>query len=270
MADGYLPNPGDHFETLTCASAQGSFCCINGCYLLGHDLRFEILTGNTNLTLLTIAAPDPERPPLDHFADFGALEPFVFLCWPTEFEGFALQSSITLSPPNWTHLGTNHWNPALAWRPQEYFQLKKPSSQPENRIGPPNTPNTRNFGLAGLELELLSAHAGLVHEPAACDGEDGDAELVFRVGGCAGGGRHCAGLGAEGKLAFLEAIEGLGGLEEDDFGIHLASELKTDRDLRQGRFADEVALLKHLPLAMRAANPQPALPHAGKHGEASR
>jgi len=123
----YLPNPGDVFRVLTYASAQGGFFCFHGFYLLGHDLRLEIQSGSTNLNLVAVGAPDPKSPPLYHLAErLSGGDAVLFMCWPNEFPGFMLQSSTNLSLNAWTDFSTNHWSPTYAWRPEEYFRLKKP------------------------------------------------------------------------------------------------------------------------------------------------
>jgi hypothetical protein len=122
-ADGYLPEVGDSFQVITCASRTNDFRCFSGFLLLGHDRRLETVYTPTNLTLRTVAAPDPTGPSLSIIKEETAL-----VCWPAEFLGYVLQSSTNLALTNWANVPVTETNrvfvqPTLS---EEYFRMIKP------------------------------------------------------------------------------------------------------------------------------------------------
>ena len=121
--EGYVPAPGTSFPVLGFASCQGGFCCFDNFLLLGQGRQLTSVYSVTNLTLVTIAAPEPATVPLRVTVDGGAL-----VCWPVEFPGYELYWSTNLTPPDWTLLpGATHRlleAPPLAR--EKFFRLHQP------------------------------------------------------------------------------------------------------------------------------------------------
>jgi hypothetical protein len=120
---GYVPSPGTDFPVMAFASREGEFCCYDNLFLLGQGLRLEPVYGATDLTLSTVAAPEPTTIPLRVTVDSDAL-----VCWPVEFAGHDLHWSTNLSQTNWTLLPgvTNRWLESPPLAPQKFFRLHQP------------------------------------------------------------------------------------------------------------------------------------------------
>lgn len=124
--NGFVPGDGDLFTPMTYGSVAGQFQCSNGFFLLGKNRRLAATYGPTQLTLKSIAAPDPTAPTLTVFtADKAAL-----VCWPIEFSGFRLESSDDVASPHWSPVALNGSSAFLANTdtdgPQQFFRLVKP------------------------------------------------------------------------------------------------------------------------------------------------
>jgi hypothetical protein len=122
-AEGYVPELGTSFAVLTFASHAGEFCCFDKFLLLGQGRRLMPAYGATNLTLATIAAPEPTSVPLRVTVDGGAL-----VCWPSEFSGYELLWSTNVSATNWTLLPgvTNRWLEPPPLAREKFYRLHKP------------------------------------------------------------------------------------------------------------------------------------------------
>ena len=125
LTAGFLPAPGDAFQVMTYASRSGDFLCEHGFLLLGNNRRLETQLNPANLTLTTVAAPDPIRPRVDIHHAQGQ----ILVCWPPEFTGYSLEYATNLVAPIWLPAGGNGLldvgpNPAV---PESYFRLVQPA-----------------------------------------------------------------------------------------------------------------------------------------------
>ena len=122
-AEGYLPAPGTGFSVMTFASRQGEFCCFDNFLLLGHEQRVVPVYSPSNLTLVTVAAPEPTAVPMRVTVDGGAL-----VCWPVEFAGYELCWATNLSQTNWTRLPgvTNRFLAPPPLAREKFFRLRQP------------------------------------------------------------------------------------------------------------------------------------------------
>lgn len=121
-ADGYLAQPGTNFAVLTFASGAGEFCCFDNLLLLGQGRRLTPIYGATDLTLATIAAPEPTSVPLRVTVDGGAL-----VCWPAEFSGYELLWATNVSAAHWTPLPgmTNRWLEPPPLAREKFYRLHR-------------------------------------------------------------------------------------------------------------------------------------------------
>jgi len=122
-SDGYVPSPGTDFSVLGFASRAGEFCCFDNFLLLDQGRRLTPLYTATNLTLVTVAAPEPTNVPLRVTVDGSAL-----VCWPVEFPGYELYWSTNLNLTNWTLLpdATNRHLESPPLAREKFFRLHKP------------------------------------------------------------------------------------------------------------------------------------------------
>ncbi len=120
--DGYLPPPGTNFQVLAFGSRRGEFSCFDNFFLLGLNRRLVPVYTTTNLSLATLAAPDPIYPPLRLSLENGSL-----VCWPVEFTGYQLYFSTNLAQANWTLLpeATNRWFELPPLPPEKFFRLRE-------------------------------------------------------------------------------------------------------------------------------------------------
>jgi fibronectin-binding autotransporter adhesin len=122
LAPGYLPNPGDSFQVMTFASHTGDFACFNGFLLLGQNRRLQMSYGTTNLTLVTVTAPDPTNVALTVVAQY----PSAVVCWPADFAGYGLYWNSNLATTNWTWLpGVTNRHIETNLAPYKFFRLVK-------------------------------------------------------------------------------------------------------------------------------------------------
>src|SRR6185436_5209877 len=117
-----------------------------------------------------------------------------------------------------------------------------------------------------LEVELLSANRGFVHQAFLAHGEHHDAVLVLGVGAFARGCGDSGRLRGESELAGLEVIQRSLVFKQDQLAVLLAAELEADRRLREVTVADQATLLVYVASAIRAANSRAALGDLWKHG----
>src|SRR6185369_5771763 len=139
-----------------------------------------------------------------------------------------------------------------------------------------------------VELELLAAYRCVGHQAAFRDREYGYALVVgARRGGvflasagacarsgCSGfrscGSSNCDGADARSELEIAggEFVERTLVLEKDDLAICLTTGLQADAELGHRRFANDLALLVDVPVAMRATDAEARLANGREHGEA--
>ena len=85
--------------------------------------RLETVFAATNLTLVTVALPDPTAPPFRLAADY----PTALVCWPAEFTGWQLLANTSAATTNWAVVPgvTNRYleTPMAA---EKYFRLRHP------------------------------------------------------------------------------------------------------------------------------------------------
>lgn len=119
----YAPAIGTSFSVFTSDSQKGEFCCFDHFILRGQGLRLTPVYGSSAVTLLTVAAPEPERVPFLVTVDSAALA-----CWPVEFQGYELYWSTNLMEADWRFLTATNRYLELPPLPREKFFLLRPQS----------------------------------------------------------------------------------------------------------------------------------------------
>jgi hypothetical protein len=108
LTNGFVPKVGDRFPIVTAAASQGRFTCVNGLNLFSAGIRLEPVYTATGLELVANGSPQPLPILTLHWVGQQ-----LHLCWPSEFDGFTLQSTTNLPPPGWLDLSLAATNKVL-------------------------------------------------------------------------------------------------------------------------------------------------------------
>jgi hypothetical protein len=123
---GFLPETGTNFTVMSYASHTGKFDFEDGFYCLGHDRHLESVYTSSDLTLNTIAAPDPDAGDIPFgIASDGSV---LMVSWPKEFTGYDLQSKTNLNQSEWELMPgvTNCYMGYPPFLPSRFFRLTTP------------------------------------------------------------------------------------------------------------------------------------------------
>src|SRR5437879_10088544 len=114
-------------------------------------------------------------------------------------------------------------------------------------------------------MEFLPAGRSLEHQAGSREREHDHSLSIFRIERRACGASRRSHLGAHFEVPFLKMLQGVGGLEEDDFVESSPTHLRPEVDLAESGFTDRFPLLIDNAISVFSAEDQTALSHIGKY-----